>query len=500
MLIYGPGTVTVGFGRRFTSPLVWTALFAVFWAIARAAAQAVTIDEANTYLAFAGVSWPGQWYPAANNHVLNTVLMRLATSVLGLSHLTVRAPALLGAVIYIAAAYCLTKLITHHLKLEWPLFVCLVFNPFIFDYLVAARGYGLAAAFLLCAIAIPYRLREQRLMAGCALSSACAGLSFAANFSFGIVDAATLLVVFFWAWHRESTSRRLAQLLTACTLPAAFITLILSAPALLGFPKTDLTYGATSWGETLHTVVSSSFYELNPNIVNPLLYPALAHATRFLFPLLAIVCVYQLIIFIRNRARIEDRHVVLLAVLSGIGLLTFAAHWISFEMFQLLLPKERTALFFVPLATLIAGVLASVSIPGRAAKFGKMALTILFYIVATYFLLCLRLSYFKEWRYDGDVKNVYSVLSYYNHAFGVRNIASNWMYVPSLNFYRRLSGHETIAEFADSHPYPQDRSVYVLYEPDDRAFLEAQKLKVVYRGDLSDVVVAIRPEAESTPR
>jgi hypothetical protein len=74
------------------------------------------------------------------------------------------------------------------------------------------------------------------------------------------------------------------------------------------------------------------------------------------------------------------------------------------------------------------------------------------------------------------------------------------MYVPSLNFYRRLSGHETIAEFADSHPYPQDRSVYVLYEPDDRAFLEAQKLKVVYRGDLSDVVVAIRPEAESTPR
>jgi len=37
----------------------------------------------------------------------------------------------------------------------------------------------------------------------------------------------------------------------------------------------------------------------------------------------------------------------------------------------------------------------------------------------------------------------------------------------------------------------------VLYEPDDRTFIEEHKLKVVYHGDLTDVVVAIKPEAES---
>ena len=38
---------------------------------------------------------------ASNNHVLNSLLMRLFTSVFGVSHLSVRAPALLGAALYI---------------------------------------------------------------------------------------------------------------------------------------------------------------------------------------------------------------------------------------------------------------------------------------------------------------------------------------------------------------------------------------------------------------
>ena len=100
--------------------------------------------------------------------------MRLFTSVFGVSHLTVRAPALIGAAIYIGAAYLLCVKVTPALTVRWPLFVCLVYNPFVFDHLVAARGYALALGFLMAALAIAaYRKPEP---ATCAACSVCAAL------------------------------------------------------------------------------------------------------------------------------------------------------------------------------------------------------------------------------------------------------------------------------------------------------------------------------------
>src|SRR5215471_6915403 len=144
------------FLRRSVSHLLLpgTALFAFLWALARACVQSITIDEADTYLAWVARPNPSHWEAASNNHVLNSLLMRLFTSVFGVSHLTVRAPALLGAALYIASVWMLCVALTPALRLQWPLFVCLVYNPFIFDHLVAARGYALALGFLTAALAI----------------------------------------------------------------------------------------------------------------------------------------------------------------------------------------------------------------------------------------------------------------------------------------------------------------------------------------------------------
>src|SRR5262245_42480705 len=139
-----------------------TALFAFAWAVARAQAQSITIDEATTYLIFAQRDWRFVWQPAANNHVLNTLLMRLLASAFGPMQLTVRGPALLGAAAYISGAYLFATMIGRKLLVQWAILVCLVYNPFVFDYLVAARGYALAAGFLLLALAISARNRLHR--------------------------------------------------------------------------------------------------------------------------------------------------------------------------------------------------------------------------------------------------------------------------------------------------------------------------------------------------
>jgi hypothetical protein len=101
--------------------LILAAVFAVFWAILRACVQSITIDEADTYLFFVGRSARFIWYPSSNNHVLNSLLMWLTTCLLGTSSITVRAPAILGTIVYICVCYFLCECITSQFSLRLSL-------------------------------------------------------------------------------------------------------------------------------------------------------------------------------------------------------------------------------------------------------------------------------------------------------------------------------------------------------------------------------------------
>jgi len=100
------------------------------------------------------------------------------------------------------------------------LFICLTFNPFILDFMVAARGYGLANAFLLVAIAIPVWDRLE-LRTACVWASLALGLSLASNFSFAFVDLAAFLALAIWAGKRGG-----AAALARCVIPGLLVALL----------------------------------------------------------------------------------------------------------------------------------------------------------------------------------------------------------------------------------------------------------------------------------
>lgn len=497
--------------RRDGRPWVLaTALFALAWIVARAAVQSITIDEADTYLAFVSRFPPFQWYPASNNHVLNSLLMRLFTSVFGTCNLTVRAPALLGAALYISAAYGLCGLLRVKALFEWALFTCCVLNPFVLDYLVAARGYSLAAGFLLWAVLIaaasldadaPGGLRGG--MKACGMISVFLALSFSANFSFALIDAALLSMLWTWISLQAPRSwRRSLWLFVAATLPGLLVSIFLTLSVVLAFPRSQLWYGATSLRQTLQSVYRASLYQPNPNILSPLVYQAVLAIKPFLLPALGIFTVaLTVFVFLERRSLCREnrgrRLLSLAAALSGALALALCAHWICFRAFHLLLPRDRTALFLAVLPFPVIGLLTALPLSSRAARFCRRGLSAALVFVALYFAACLRLTYFKEWIWNADMKNVYSVLAYYNHAYGVKDIGSDWRYTSALNYYRAISGHETLAEFAAGPSYPIDRKVYVLPTGFDNGFMEQQRLKVVYRDELSGTAVAIRPELET---
>jgi hypothetical protein len=478
--------------EQLRRPLVLLAMFAMVWAVARACVQAVTIDEAQTFDMFVGRPAAAQWEPASNNHVLISVLMRLATMVLGLSHVSVRLPALLGALLYICAAYWLATMVSGQAKVQIPLFLCLVYNPFVFDYFTVGRGYSLALAGLLGALAMALWGEKRRvfpMVRVASIASVLLGVSFSANFSFAFVDFAALGLLAFWAFLRGP---RKGQALAGAIVPMLAVTFFFSSYTLLHWPKGQLWDGATTWGETFRSVAHDSLYQLNPHILNPLLLGWLERVQHFLLPAAGITMAVQLTFCAMAWRRAEDRWLwtVVCGAIIPLGI-ALVAHGIAHSFFGLLLPRNRTAIYVVPLVTLALGALTSM--PGR----GRVAALAGLWALAGSFLFSLRLSYTQEWQYLADVKDVYWGLEYLSRAHHVHEVNSNWRYGASLDFYRRrYGGQDFNLVWSADGPFVVGKQAYVLFAPIDESYADLNHLAVVYRGLDTGVMIAVDPEVD----
>jgi hypothetical protein len=467
--------------------------FGLAWAVFRAIVQAVTIDEAETYELFAGRSFAHCWDPSSNNHLLNSVLIRLSTSVLGLSELTLRLPALTGAAIYIAAAFALCSMLVEAGILRILLFAALIYNPFVFDYFVAARGYGLANAFLLCALACvvwAHRSDPRRFLAMHVVASLCLGLAFCSHLAFALVCASLGAAILAWGCTRPfiRTLRMRLLLLAAVALPGFVLAALPTWRIVLRFPKGEILDGATSIAGTIRSVFEASLNGPNPSLFGGRWVAAFTGIGWFLAIALAV-----LVLYIGALSFVRKKQTQIATLLAATVALTLAGHWFCFRFLHWLFPRTRAAIFLAPLLTLFAGAVLAGGSRGQAAA-RRIAISLLGGLVV-YFFLCMRLTYFCEWQYLADVKTVYSRLASLNHESGVQDIGVHWRYAGSLNFYRRLSGKETFREFDgfESPPYPADKLVYVLYWPSGERFIRSQGLWIAYRSRATGVVIGVRP-------
>ena len=459
--------------------------------------QSITLDEADTYFWFVAKPGVGIFYPYANNHILNTLLIWLTTHAFGLSTITMRMPALLGALLYILTCYFLCRSITDRFSLQLPVFICLIYNPLILDFMVAARGYSLADAFLLAAIAIPVWHHVNggpSLDRCCALASVALGLSFDANFSFAFVDLAVFLAILTWAVRRRG-SEPAARIVGLSILPGLFVAFLIAGPLLVRWKREDLFYGARSLGEMSRSLIEGSLYKLSGG-------GSLRNLMRFLGPLLipalGILCACQLGVasvdgsFQDVGARWLRRFAAALAFILAFSVLT---HWLAFRLDGILLPLSRTGIFLLPLCSLLAAVIAAMPARSMPARWLRRGITTAFIGLAFHFLLCLRLTYFKEYEYDADVKDVYAVLVQLKQKFGVTDVAAHGTYLSSLNFYRVASGKDSFPEFTPVwHDHPFSKTINVLEGTYEKGFIEREGLVVIYQGESTGVVIAVRPD------
>jgi hypothetical protein len=406
--------------------------------------------------------------------------MRLFSSIFGIKDLVLRLPALIGAVFYVLSALWIVLTVAESKWIRYVWFTALVFNPFVMDYLVAARGYSLGLGFLMAGVA--FLLRNSPLWASC-----CFALAFSSNFSFGIAVAVALFLLMVW-------TRRIVPVV----FPALCIILFFTGSILPHFPREAInsSNGTKQFADMLGSVLKASMYEPNRYLLNPPLYEFLTTYGYLLFWFLGVAALAHLIVLAvpRLRAKLDPQMVRIAWLFAGALLLTIAGHRLAYRLFHVLMPVDRTAVFLAPLFTLAIGALAV--LPGKTRPVLAAALGVL----SVYYLCCLRLTYFREWKFDAEVKQVFHILNYYNHKHGLRDVSANWRYVSALNYYRLESGGDTFAEIGSAplvvDDYPVANQAYVVYYPWDQGFIARQKLKVVWLGPVSEVGVAIRPEIE----
>ena len=89
------------FAARWLNTSFAVAIFAI--SVYRAATLALTIDEASTYVGYVHLGWNGIFHGPfdANNHILYSILEKFSRQWFGMSELSLRLPALLGAGLFL---------------------------------------------------------------------------------------------------------------------------------------------------------------------------------------------------------------------------------------------------------------------------------------------------------------------------------------------------------------------------------------------------------------
>jgi hypothetical protein len=410
------------------------------YVVARAADLSFTVDESYTYTRYVHESvWDIVRYahPSANNHLLNTLLMKELDE-LGASELTLREPNVIAFVIYVAGLLVALGELRSWAARFLGLAVALL-NPYLLDFFSLARGYGLELAFTAGAVAAVLAYARAP-SAGRAL----AALSLAAVASLAHLAALTLLAamlvivvaIMLPRWtppERVLNRRRVAFVCAAVTL---VLVPIVAQPISRINSVGQLRFGGDHgfWRDTVHTLVWSALYRRG------------REGTAVVIDV--IVAAVVLAGAIATARALAQRgpptpHTVSFSLLAVAGLTTLAQHYALGTPFLV----YRTALFFVPLFALwVAFAADAVAVVPRLRPYISVSAVLVVGAAALNLVSTANRSYALDWREDASTKRMLTDLDKLRPTGRTVRLGSSWVFEPTINFYRETMGLRWLSE------------------------------------------------------
>ncbi len=437
-------------------------LFAFGFAVFRASVQAISHDEALTYVWFLDGGVDKLLHFDANNHVLFTFLAKPFVKLLGPRELFLRAASLLGAAGYLAIAYLLGR----KLFGDGLLFVIftglLALHPLVMDFASAARGYGLGLTFLLGAMyAFAGRIGRGRFdpaaadwREGCAAASVLLALAFAANLT-NIIPALSLTLAFAIAvlprglLGSGTASSVLRGFVQWTIFPGAAAGLFLMWPFLMQARPYHFYVGYGRTTDTLRDVFNSTFLyrwtedfflNLGGQPPAPGSWQELASnaGTYLALPLVMVLLIAGALLRGKASAGSEEKQTALRRFFCGASagcvILIAALHFTV----HLKYPVSRTCLYVIPLFTVSYLLLAKefsarVKFPGL-----NVAGILLAVLVLLDYASAMQAHSFRYNAYDVISRDLYQAIEKDALSRGLTNarVGGTWWYEPEINFYR----------------------------------------------------------------
>ena len=431
------------------SAVVVGALFALCaW---RAATQSVSHDEALTWLMYLREPLATMFnFWQANNHVLHTLLAWLSVHAFGHSELALRLPALLGALLCLLALRRLALRACGEGWLHLLALLLLAGNPLVLDFLVAARGYGLALGTLLwAAVVLAAQLeaaaegRTPR-VAGWVGASLLLGACVAANLAFAPAVAGLALAALL-------AGGRSGKALLALALPGLLLAAGLVTHPMRGTDRSAFITGVDSLAATVDSLVRPTLAHPSaawrPDPQGPLVELVLLPAGEVVAALLVLLLLVRAADWARGRGPRDEAERLLRLVGGGLLLALLLVVGLN-AVGGLLYPADRTALYLLPMGGLSALLLARRGLRGRwrpvaTATLGLMAL------VAGWQLLELQVSGFADWTLDTGTRRFFERIEAREagarRAEPVQVRVAHRFLAPALQFYQSTRGQGWMA-------------------------------------------------------
>lgn len=428
----------------------------------RAATQSFTGDEAFTFNIFVGGSWHDLYFQYdANNHLLFSILSKVSMSIFGDSEFALRLPSVIAGFFLMLGVWRVLESVDSR-AVRWVAFVAIALHPLMLDFSTAARGYGLAMAFLVWALlaGMTQRYKTAGLLLGFAISA-----NFTAGFAaIGLFAACFLLGDGSW-------TRRLGRTIGMGLLAA--VPVLITCGGVLPILRGSYFYVGSP---TIHAAIFDLVFKSILATPRPGLFGTWQVANTVAFRVLPAIVLFIVL---------AQRRQVMPAVTLGVAAAgTVAAHY----LFGALYPIDRTGLTL----TLLFGIVWALAAGNTPNWWLRAVNLVLGALLAIQFATQFHTSYFQPWWYDRSTKTIAHMVEKEigGKPPGSVSIGGTWIHQPALEYYRVHDRVAALKPVQRSDPSLVTGQDYYVMNQQDKNFAAVRDHTVLFSDPLAGVVLA----------
>lgn len=434
----------------------------------------ITYDEAWTIKDFVPLDFINilNYSPCdANNHILNTLLIKFIGTLGGKSLFFARLPNFLSLIGYLYFSYKISKFVPNPISII--LFILLLINPFLLDFFSLARGYGMGIFFQTASIFYLFLFIKRKELKHNLLSLIFASLACLSNFSqlnYWIALTITIGVIILYS----SKINKLKFILYNSIIAIIFL-LIIYEPVRKLVIGGNLYYGGNNnfYSDTLLSLTKYTQYSPTSN--------QYTHVFLVIF-LLSLLTGISFLLIKNFKNKISE-----LKIENSLLLITFLAvlspilqHYLLGTLYLI----DRTALFYYPLFIL----LLCFSLNLKKGLIHTIVLGSLTLIFCLNFIFSANLYKTAVWYFDSHTRDILSKLN----EKGIkenRNISIDFSWpfqssvyyyyykntYPNLNLVKDKQNREEVSTDAEYYIYLSNSLEKVGYEANTQKILPLKK-------------------------